>query len=93
MTDILNRTYGVIQCKECPWYKSLRDAMRFTAEDLRRQLESQMRELIPPCPTTPDYRTCLSSMATSAQNLTTGRLPHFRERLRTVRNWPPPSRN
>ena len=40
MGDILNEAYGVVQCKECPWYKSCVTPMRFTAEDLRKQLES-----------------------------------------------------
>jgi len=29
MTDILNEAYGVVQCKECPWYKSCVMPMRF----------------------------------------------------------------
>lgn len=40
MGDIMNEAYGVVQCKECPWYKSCVTPMRFTAEDLRRQLQS-----------------------------------------------------
>ena len=35
MGDILNEAYGVVQCKECPWYKSCVTPMKFTAEDLR----------------------------------------------------------
>ena len=40
MGDILNEAYGVVQCKECPWYKSCVMPMRFSAEDLKKQLES-----------------------------------------------------
>jgi hypothetical protein len=40
MGDILNEAYGVVQCKECPWYKACVLPMRFTAEDIRRQLEA-----------------------------------------------------
>ena len=36
MGDVLNEAYGIVQCKECPWYKSCVTPMRFTAEDLRR---------------------------------------------------------
>ena len=40
MGDVLNEAYGVVQCKECPWYKQCVTPMKFTAEDLRRQMES-----------------------------------------------------
>ena len=40
MSDVLNEAYGIAQCKDCPWYKSCAVPMRFTAEDIRRQLES-----------------------------------------------------
>ena len=39
MGDILNEAYGVVQCKECPWYKTCVSPMKFTAEDIRRQME------------------------------------------------------
>jgi len=40
MSDILDEAYGVVQCKECPWYKACVIPMKITAEDIRRQLES-----------------------------------------------------
>ena len=40
MGDILDEAYAIAQCKDCPWYKSCVMPMRFTAEDIRRQLES-----------------------------------------------------
>jgi hypothetical protein len=78
MTDILNEAYGVIQCKECPWYKS----MRFTAEDLRRQLESQIPGGSSSMPNDAGLQNLLSSMATSAQNSLLEGCPIFVERLR-----------
>ena len=40
MGDILDEAYAVLQCKECPWYKACLTPMRFSAEDIRRQIES-----------------------------------------------------
>ena len=82
MDDVLNEAYGIVQCKECPWYKSCVMPMRFTAEDIRRQLESS-------APGTnisqlPDLglQNLLSSMATAAQNSLLEGCPIFIERLR-----------
>jgi len=38
MSDILDEAAAVVQCKECPWYKSCVMPMRFTLDDIRRQL-------------------------------------------------------
>ena len=82
MTDILNEAYGVIQCKECPWYKSCVMPMRFTAEDLRRQLETQMPGANTAMPNDAGLQNLLSSMATSAKNSLLEGCPIFVERLR-----------
>jgi hypothetical protein len=82
MTDILNEAYGVIQCKECPWYKSCVMPMRFTPEDLRRQLETQMPGANTAMPNDAGLQNLLSSMATSAQNSLLEGCPIFVERLR-----------
>ena len=82
MGDILNEAYGIVQCKECPWYKSCAVPMKFTAEDIRRQLESspgmniaQQADL--------GMQNLLSSMATAAQNSLLEGCPVFIERLRS----------
>jgi len=82
MGDILNEAYGLVQCKECPWYKSCVAPMKFTAEDIRRQLEqsaggvdfSQQADL--------GIQNLLSSMATAAQNSLLEGCPIFIDRLR-----------
>ena len=81
MGDILNEAYGIVQCKECPWYKTCVVPMRFTAEDIRRQLEStpgvnisQQADL--------GMQNLLSSMATAAQNSLLEGCPIFIDRLR-----------
>jgi len=66
--DILDEAYGIVQCKECPWYKSCVTPMRFTAEDIRRQLESSAPGTNMPPQADLGMQNLLSSMATAAQN-------------------------
>ena len=82
MGDILNEAYGIVQCKECPWYKSCVIPMRFTAEDIRRQLESSAPSMNIPQQADLGLQNLLSSMATSAQNSLLEGCPIFIERLR-----------
>jgi len=81
MDDVLNEAYGIVQCKECPWYKSCVMPMRFTAEDIRRQLESAPGMNISQ-PADLGMQNLLSSMATAAQNSLLEGCPVFIERLR-----------
>jgi hypothetical protein len=82
MSDVLNEAHGIAQCKNCPWYKSCVVPMRFTAEDIRRQLEqsapgtgiSQSADL--------GIQNLLSSMAIAAQNSLLEGCPIFIDRLR-----------
>ena len=80
MGDVLDEVYGVVQCKECPWYKTCLTPMRFTAEDLKRQIEQtpgmgQSADL--------GMQNLLSSMASAAQNSLVEGCPIFIERLRS----------
>jgi len=80
MGDVLDEAYAIAQCKECPWYKACVIPMRFSAEDIRRQLEasapgfdmSQQADL--------GIQNFLSSMATAAQNSLLEGCPIFIER-------------
>jgi hypothetical protein len=84
MDDVLNEAYGIVQCKECPWYKSCVTPMRFTAEDIRRQLESSAPGMdIPQQADLGGMQNLLSSMATAAQNSLLEGCPIFIERLRS----------
>ncbi len=83
MDDILNEAYGVIQCKECPWYKSCVMPMRFTAEDIRRQLDSSAPGLDIPQQADLGIQNLIGSMATAAQNSLLEGCPLFIERLRS----------
>jgi len=83
MGDILDEAYAVAQCKECPWYKSCVMPMRFTAEDIRRQLESSAPGMNISQQADLGMQNLLSSMATAAQNSLLEGCPIFIERLRS----------
>jgi len=82
MGDVLDEAYAVVQCKECPWYKSCVMPMRFTAEDIRRQLESSAPGMNIPQQADLGMQNLLSSMATAAQNSLLESCPIFIDRLR-----------
>jgi hypothetical protein len=83
MDDILNEAYGIVQCKECPWYKACVIPMKFTAEDIRRQMEQVAPGTNPPQPVDANMQNLLGSMATAAQNSLLEGCPVFIQRLRT----------
>ncbi len=82
MGDVLDEAYGIIQCKECPWYKSCMVPMRFTAEDIRRQLQSSVPGTDISQQADLGMQNLLSSMATAAQNSLLEGCPVFIDRLR-----------
>ncbi len=82
MGDILNEAYGIVQCKECSWYKNCVLPMKFTAEDIRRQIE-QTPPGTSPMPLDANMQNLLGSMATAAQASLLEGCPVFIERLRT----------
>ena len=98
MSDVLDEAYAIAQCKDCPWYKSCITPMRFTAEDIRRQLESSAPGMNISQQADLGMQNLLSSMATAAQNSLLEGCPIFIERLRanpqlaqrlkqTMQNW------
>ena len=83
MDDILDEAYAVVQCKECPWYKSCMVPMKFTVEDIRRQLESSVPRADIPQQADLGMQNLLSSMAAAAQNSLLEGCPIFINRLRS----------
>jgi hypothetical protein len=83
MGDILNEAYRIMQCKECPWYKSCVTPMKFSAEDLRRQMETSGSSLPSISPADSNMQNLLANMASAAQNSILEGCPVFIERLRT----------
>jgi hypothetical protein len=82
MGDAFNEAYGIVQCKECPWYKSCVTPMKFTAEDIRRQIESSPG-MNASSQADMGIESLLSSMASAAQNSLLEGCPVFIERLRS----------
>ncbi len=83
MDDIINEAYGIVQCKECPWYKACVIPMKFTTEDIRRQLEQGIPGTNAPQQADAGMQGLLSSMASAAQNSLLEGCPVFIQRLRT----------
>jgi hypothetical protein len=77
MGDILDEASAVVQCKECPWYRSCVLPMRFSMEDLRRQLPASA--LLTEDSSMIRY---LTEMAQASQNFLLEGCPIFIERLR-----------
>ena len=82
MGDVLDEAYAIAQCKDCPWYKSCVTPMRFTAEDIRRQLESSASGMNVAQQADLGMQNLLSSMASAAQNSLLEGCPVLIERLR-----------
>lgn len=82
MDDILDEAYAIAQCKECPWYKSCVMPLRFTADDIRRQLESQTPGTMGQSLDL-NMQNMMANMASAAQNSLLEGCPIFIERLRS----------
>jgi hypothetical protein len=82
MSDILNEAHGIAQCKDCPWYKACVAPMKFTAEDIRRQLEQSAPGMGVSQPPDLGMQDLLSNMALAAQNSIVEGCPIFIDRLR-----------
>jgi hypothetical protein len=82
MDDIINEAYQIVQCKECPWYKACVTPMKFSTEDIRRQLEQGTPGINAPQQVDPQMQNLLGSMASAAQNSLLEGCPVFIQRLR-----------
>ena len=68
MDDILDEANAIAQCKDCPWYKSCVMPLRFTADDIRRQLEASAPGTNITQSVDLNLQNLLAGMATAAQN-------------------------
>jgi hypothetical protein len=75
MGDIFDEASAVVQCKECPWYKSCVMPMRFDMEDLKRQLPQDVLA-------NPTIARYLTEMASASQNFLLEGCPIFISRLK-----------
>ncbi|MCL4459424.1 MAG: hypothetical protein M1136_00185 [Chloroflexi bacterium] len=82
MGDILDEAAALVQCKECPWYRSCVVPLRFSAEDLRRQMQSAIPGAFSPESGLgmPQF---LANLASAAQHSLLEGCPIFIERLRS----------
>ena len=88
MSDAYSEAYGIVQCKECPWYKQCLVPMRFTTEDIRRQMQANpgmtnMTGMTGGTPGDLGMENLLSSMASAAQNSLVEACPVLIDRLRS----------
>ncbi|MFH0847563.1 MAG: hypothetical protein V1894_05890 [Chloroflexota bacterium] len=79
MSEILNEAYNIVRCRECPWYKTCVIPMRFTSEDIQRQMETGMPGNAPMDAATQGL---LQGMAAAAQNSLLEGCPVLIDRLR-----------
>jgi hypothetical protein len=82
MSDVLDEAYAIAQCKDCPWYKACATPMKFSTEDIRRQLESSASGMDVAQQADLGLQNLLSSMASAAQNTLLEGCPIFIQRLR-----------
>ena len=82
MSDILDEAAALVQCRECPWYRSCVMPMRFSAEDIRRQLQAALPGMGGGYGGEMAMQSLLASLSAAAQNLMLEGCPIFIERLR-----------
>jgi hypothetical protein len=82
MGDILDEASALVECKECPWYKSCVLPLKLSLEDMRRQLESTMPGAQFPDSAQYGMQQFLSGLAAAAQNTLLEGCPIFINRLR-----------
>jgi hypothetical protein len=79
--DILREASEIAQCRDCQWYKSCTVPMRFTAEDIKRQMEAQQGVTFT-AQDDANMQNMIGSMAQAVQNSMVEACPVFIQRLR-----------
>lgn len=82
MDDILDEAAAIVQCKQCPWYRSCVLPIRVTPEDVRRQWQSAMPGMGFPMGES-GMNQMMASMTQMAQNSILEGCPVFIQRLRS----------
>ena len=82
MGDILEEASSLIECKECPWYKACVMPMRFSAEDLTREMRQLSPGTSPNQAGEQEFRNLMTNMASAAQNILLEGCPVFVRRLK-----------
>ena len=83
MDDILEEASSLVECKECPWYRSCVMPMRIGSDDLMRE----MRQMAPGTnldqTKEQEFRNLMANMASVAQNVLLEGCPIFVRRLKS----------
>ena len=82
MSDILDEAQALVQCRSCSWYRSCVLPMRFTEDELKRQLESSMPGASTSGAAEYNMQQLLSSLAAAAESSILEGCPVFIGRLR-----------
>ncbi len=82
MGDILNEANNILQCKECPWYKACIIPMRFSAEEITRQIANMPGAAAAQQYNDPGMQSLISGWASAAEKSLTEGCPIFVERLK-----------
>ena len=83
MSDILEEASSLLECKDCPWYKACVMPMRFSAEDMRRELQHSMPGLSLDHAKEHELYNLLVNTAAAAQNILLEGCPVFVKRLKS----------
>lgn len=83
MSDILEEASSLIECKECPWYKACVMPMRFSAEDLMREMQKLAPGASLDQTSEQEFRNLLLGMASTLQNTLLEGCPIFVKRLKS----------
>jgi hypothetical protein len=82
MGDVMDEVNAIAQCKDCPWYKTCVSPMKFTPEDIKRQIEAS-GSMMGAGSSDANMQGLLASMASAAQNTMLEACPIFIQRLRS----------
>ena len=82
MSDILDEAQALVQCKSCSWYRSCVLPMRFSEEELKKQLQSSMPWANTPGATEYGMQQLLSNLAAAAESSILEGCPVFIGRLK-----------
>ena len=83
MDDILEEASQLVECKECPWYKSCVMPMRLTAEDIKREIQRVMPQESLDSARGSEFYNLVMGVALAAQEMILEACPIFVKRLKS----------
>lgn len=83
MGDILDEASSLVECKECPWYRSCVAPVRFGTDDLIREMRQFSPGSIPSQTNDQEFRNIVLNMASMVQNILLEGCPIFIKRLKS----------